>query len=225
MTRPRRHPTGKNGPLTVPRDGAEKNFAIAKRGANRSRLGVGPSAHGTNSAARVRATTTTACSSRIAIGRRGIAIVCRTRGNGAPRPARASRAPVIAIGGIGFATVKPKNRARNTLQQTLGRMARMSGIAIAANDRANGNRMANQNGVRATRIESFDALTFSRDAIATAASTIHPQRICGSAGTPMPPGLRLRARISHTATDLRWVASASTSLRSMSKAVLLNSKS
>jgi hypothetical protein len=171
MTRPRRHPTRKNGPLTVPRDGAEKNFAIAKRGANRSRLGVGPSAHGTNSAARVR-TTTTACSSRIAIGRRGIAIVCRTRGNGAPRPARASRGPVIAIGGIGFATVKPKNRARNTLQQTIGRMVRVSGIATTANDRADGNRMANQNGVRATRIESFDALTFSRGAIATAASTI-----------------------------------------------------
>ena len=83
--------------------------------------------------------------------------------------ARATRARIIAIAGIGCATVTPKNRGRN-----LFRLAtrRMSGIAIATNARANGKRATKQNGVRATGTGISDALTLRRGIIATAASGI-----------------------------------------------------
>ena len=169
MTRPGGQTTAKNGPPIVPCDGAEKNFAIAKHGAKRSRLGAGANMCRTIRAPRVRKTTMTAWSNRIAIGCRGIATANPTSDNGAPGPARMSSARVIAIESIGFATVTPMNRSRNSFRPA---MRRTNVIAIAANDRANGSRATNQNGVRATRIESSQAPTLRRAAIATAASTM-----------------------------------------------------
>ena len=80
-----------------------------------------------------------------------------------------SSARVIAIESIGFATVTRMNRNRNSFRPA---MRRTNVIAIAANDRANGRRATNQNGVRATRIESSQAPRLRRAAIATAASTM-----------------------------------------------------
>ena len=80
-----------------------------------------------------------------------------------------SSARVIAIESIGFATMTRMNRNRNSFRPA---MRRTNVIAIAANGRANGRRVTNQNGVRATRIESSQAPTLRRAAIATAASTM-----------------------------------------------------
>jgi hypothetical protein len=49
--------------------------------------------------------------------------------------------------------------------------------------------------------------------------------ICSGDGRQVPRGVRLRARNSHTATKARWIASASTMLRSKSKSAALKSKS
>jgi hypothetical protein len=49
--------------------------------------------------------------------------------------------------------------------------------------------------------------------------------ICSGVGRQVPRGVRLRARNSHTATNARWIGSASTMLRSKSKSAALKSKS
>ena len=131
----------------------------------RERLGAGAKISRTNRAARVRETTI-ACSNRIAIGCRRIATTSPTSANGALGAARASRARIITIAGIGFATAKSMNRGRNSFRLVT---SRMNGIAIAANPRLNGNPATKQN---AKHRGAGNLGPGRRSAIATATLTI-----------------------------------------------------
>jgi len=164
-------PVPKRGPLIVRSDG-ERKFAIAKRGVSRTRLGAGANIHWMKRGARLRKTTMSACSSTIAIGCRAIATVSRNARNGAIGMATRSRGRVTAIEGIDCTTAAPMKRGRNLSRLVMSQMSSMNPIVIVANDRANGDRMTNQKGVLATRIETSGPLRLRRGAIAKAASTM-----------------------------------------------------